>query len=259
MESIEDLLAQVKAQGDRQNSKLKTPSPKTPESRNQPSSSMNKQNRESSAIDDLLSEVKSELDSEKPQSQSRIDSLTDNLLNQVKTEVEQEKQQSFSRPSPLNHTSSESSSSRLDDLLAEVESEVTENKPNQAKPQNQVPPPQQVKRPSKPRSNQHSRNFLGELKSEFEEKQREEEKLRQEQLQEQQRQEQLRQKEQQRQAQLREQRRRKALESKAKEWLKNLHPNSEEGLWFEDFSYSYESKLEAAIDYLEALRETRSI
>ncbi|MBZ8179717.1 hypothetical protein G3T18_06325 [Oscillatoria salina IIICB1] len=156
----------------------------------------------------------------------------------------------------MNNTSSESSSSRLDDLLAAVESEVKENKP---KPQNQVTPPQQVKRPSKQRYTQPSSNFLGELKSEFEEKQREEEKRRQEQLKEQQRQEQLRLKEQQRQEQLRQQRRRKALESKAKEWLKNLNPNSEEGLWFEEFSYSYESKLEAAIDYLEALRETRSI
>jgi hypothetical protein len=36
-------------------------------------------------------------------------------------------------------------------------------------------------------------------------------------------------------------------------WLKSLDPNSEEWLWFEQFAYSYESKVEAAIDYLKAL------
>lgn len=55
---------------------------------------------------------------------------------------------------------------------------------------------------------------------------------------------------------LRERRRKEALKEKAKEWLKNLNPRSEEGKWFEEFSYSYEDKHQAAIDYLEAMRET---
>ncbi|MGB5631838.1 MAG: hypothetical protein WBM86_03530, partial [Waterburya sp.] len=55
---------------------------------------------------------------------------------------------------------------------------------------------------------------------------------------------------------LRELRRKEALREKAKQWLKNLNPRSEEGKWFEEFSYSYEDKLQAAIDYLEAMRET---
>jgi hypothetical protein len=54
----------------------------------------------------------------------------------------------------------------------------------------------------------------------------------------------------------REQRRKAALQQQAQQWLKNLNPNSEEGRWFEEFSYSYDSKLAAAIDYLEAMRET---
>jgi hypothetical protein len=54
----------------------------------------------------------------------------------------------------------------------------------------------------------------------------------------------------------REQRRKAALQQHAQQWLKNLNPNSEEGRWFEEFSYSYDSKLAAAIDYLEAMRET---
>ena len=55
---------------------------------------------------------------------------------------------------------------------------------------------------------------------------------------------------------LRERRRKEALKEKARQWLKNLNPRSEEGQWFEEFSYSYEDKLQAAIDYLEAMRET---
>ena len=55
---------------------------------------------------------------------------------------------------------------------------------------------------------------------------------------------------------LRERRRKEALREKAQQWLKNLDLRSPEGRWFEEFSYSYEDKLQAAIDYLEALRET---
>ena len=60
----------------------------------------------------------------------------------------------------------------------------------------------------------------------------------------------------QKQEQLRERRRKEALKETAKEWLKNLNLRSEEGKWFEEFSYSYEDKLQAAIDYLEAMRES---
>jgi uncharacterized protein (DUF885 family) len=60
----------------------------------------------------------------------------------------------------------------------------------------------------------------------------------------------------QRREELRERRRKEALREQAQKWLKNLSLNSEEGRWFQEFSYSYESKLEAAIDYLEAMRET---
>ena len=55
---------------------------------------------------------------------------------------------------------------------------------------------------------------------------------------------------------LRERRRQEALREKAQQWLKSLDRRSEEGKWFEEFSYSYEDKLQAAIDYLEAMRET---
>ena len=55
---------------------------------------------------------------------------------------------------------------------------------------------------------------------------------------------------------LRNRRRKEALKEDVKKWLAKLNPRSEEGRWFEEFSYSYEDKLQAAIDYLEAMRET---
>jgi hypothetical protein len=53
----------------------------------------------------------------------------------------------------------------------------------------------------------------------------------------------------------RQERRQQALEQKARNWLMRLNPRSEEGQWFEEFAYSYESRLKAAVDYLAALRE----
>lgn len=55
---------------------------------------------------------------------------------------------------------------------------------------------------------------------------------------------------------LRDRRRKEALREEAKTWLAKLDPRSEEGKWFQEFSYSYENKLQAAIDYLEAMQET---
>ncbi|MEQ9480763.1 salt stress protein, Slr1339 family [Coleofasciculus sp. F4-SAH-05] len=88
-------------------------------------------------------------------------------------------------------------------------------------------------------------SMLSELKAEFEEKECEAQRKRQQQQQK----EELK-------AKQREQRKREALKQQAQEWLNNLKPHSEEGLWFEEFAYSYSSKLEAAMDYLQALRET---
>jgi hypothetical protein len=53
----------------------------------------------------------------------------------------------------------------------------------------------------------------------------------------------------------REKRRQQALEQKARRWLSNLNPQSEEGRWFEEFAYSYDSRVKAAMDYLEALKD----
>lgn len=49
------------------------------------------------------------------------------------------------------------------------------------------------------------------------------------------------------------QQRRMRLEKKAHEWLEQLDPYSNEGIWFQDFAKHYPSQLAAAIDYLESL------
>ncbi|WP_293095023.1 hypothetical protein [Moorena sp. SIO3I6] len=88
---------------------------------------------------------------------------------------------------------------------------------------------------------------LAEMRTEFEKKDQEEVLKQQQELEAEQK-----------RVQQQKQREREALNQQATEWLKGLTPNSAEGLWFEEFSDSYPSKLEAAIDYLQALKETRS-
>ncbi|MDJ1179835.1 hypothetical protein PJF56_13260 [Roseofilum sp. BLCC_M91] len=44
-----------------------------------------------------------------------------------------------------------------------------------------------------------------------------------------------------------------ALKPRAKEWLARLDPYSDEGFWFESFAQGYGDRLEAALDYLQAL------
>ncbi|MBD1934896.1 MULTISPECIES: salt stress protein, Slr1339 family [Cyanophyceae] len=92
----------------------------------------------------------------------------------------------------------------------------------------------------------HEDSVLAQVKAEFEEQEKAQNLKEQQQLAEKKiKQEQIKQQQ------------REALASQAKEWLKNLNPLSEEGLWFEEFAYAYPAKLDAAIDYLQALRETQ--
>ena len=126
----------------------------------------------------------------------------------------------------------------IDELLAQLKAEYEE--PAQASSRSQRSPQ------TPPHKDASVDNILQELQQEYQE---------QNQLQQQQRQQELvaaRQREEEKR-----QRRRQALTGQAQEWLTRLDPHSDEGLWFEEFSYSYQSKLEAAVDYLEALRETR--
>lgn len=89
-------------------------------------------------------------------------------------------------------------------------------------------------------------SLLAQVKAEFEEEQRAEEIKKQQLIREEQlRQEQLKQQQ------------RAALKVKAQAWLKKINPSSEEGLWFEEFACAYSNKLEAALDYLQALEQTQ--
>jgi hypothetical protein len=156
----------------------------------------------------------------------------------------------------------------IDDLLAQVKAEYQEKDlgVNPQKPplfqeeEFKSPPPVSstyVAQPSQQTIlSSAEENLLADVKAEFEEKERAEELKRQQQ----QREEQLRKERQLKEEKLKEeqrqQRKREALEREAEDWLKNLNPRSEEGRWFEEFAYSYPSKLDAAIEYLAALRDT---
>lgn len=159
-------------------------------------------------------------------------------------------------------------SDSIDDLLAQVKAEYQE--PEQAKQPKKQPlfhedefksPPPISQTYQTPPSTQNwlssaDEGLLSELKAEFEEQARAEQLKRQQQLREEQLKKEQQLREEHLRTQHREHRRREALAEEATEWLKKLEPRSEEGRWFEEFSYSYSSKLEAAIDYLQALRET---
>ena len=46
---------------------------------------------------------------------------------------------------------------------------------------------------------------------------------------------------------------RRAMKPRAQKWLKELDPYSDEGYWFDQFAQSYSDRLEAALDYLQAM------
>jgi hypothetical protein len=142
----------------------------------------------------------------------------------------------------------------LDDLLSQVKAEYTEKTADPSpKPSPLI---EEYKRQANNNTSQYSftptqshlpdltqeYSLIAELKDEFAAAEKEErlqkeaqiqtEKLKQEQLQKE---------------------RRKGLEKQAKEWLKQIDPHSTEGIWFEEFAYKYPSKLDAAIDYLQAI------
>ena len=148
----------------------------------------------------------------------------------------------------------------IDDLLAQIKSEYQQkDNPGQQKKQppakiekaidpklpNLTPPTTPVRKSFSPSSPEDA--LLSQMKAEFAEHDKAEELRRQEQIKEEKiRQERIKQQQ------------RQALTKEAEAWLKKLNPRSSEGLWFEEFAYSYSSKLEAAIDYLQALKETQS-
>lgn len=168
------------------------------------------------------------------------DSNSDNLFARLKNELQ------ASRQSPASRDG-------LEDAIAEIEEQWS---------QKETPSPQdnslaQLKSQLQQQRQQQQPSPLGENTNQFLEQLRTEQaaKIQQEQAATQVDRHQNLQEIQ--QAERRRQERRKRLERMARQWLDNLDPLSEEGLWFEEFAYAYPSKLEAAIDYLEALSEVK--
>ena len=103
--------------------------------------------------------------------------------------------------------------------------------------------------------------LLSDLKSHYENQdqlelaqQQQDRQVAEQQRQQQEREQQRQQQEKQRRLDQLQAKRRAELIEPATEWLKRLNPRSEEGRWFEEFACGYDSRLEAAIDYLEALQ-----
>lgn len=184
--------------------------------------------QKSSSLDDLLSNIETE-HKNKQKSSSQLPSMKqkdsdslDNYLNEIQSNLNNKQQLS----SQGNKQQKKSQFSHTDDLLNDIQAKFKQQ-PSQSQAKFQT-------KADKDDLDNIAQSFQAKRKQASEIKQQEKLQLIQ-------------------QEELNKQRRRKQLTLKAKEWLKNLDPTSDEGFWFEEFAYSYESKLEAAIDYLEAL------
>lgn len=191
----------------------------------------------------------------------------DDLLAQLKSEFEPKQQSRANANKPQapksKHPPQSKSTASMDQMLTELRAELESGRgrANTDNPPEQSPSSAQLNQAAANKSKYRDRlNILIEQDYQMQARKREAkfaEIKRQEEAriaEQQRRQQELI--EAQKKEELRERRRKEALRERAKEWLKTINPRSEEGRWFEDFSYSYENKLEAAIDYLEALRET---
>lgn len=164
----------------------------------------------------------------------------DDLLSQLKTEYTNQEEPQRVTPPPVVPSPSATpkpTHSSVEHLLAKLKEEIKENKPQPTSSKN-ISSHSQFTQPVEP-------TLFGDLRSEYQEKDQNAAKHQQREIKENQR--------------LEEQRllkKRQTLQEKALIWLKQLNPKSDEGKWFEEFSYSYDSKVEAAMHYLEALRES---
>lgn len=156
-------------------------------------------------------------------------------------------------------SSSGSSSGSIDDLLAEIEGKpAPAQQPQRLQPfpsvtqtdWQQVSPAQSERPEAIGETKSATDRLLEDLRTQYDQHDRAEELKRQQQqrAEELKQQEQIRQ-EQRRQAELK-RHKQLAVMQQAEEWLKRLDPRSGEAAWFEEFAAKYESKLEAAIDYL---------
>ncbi len=165
----------------------------------------------------------------------------DKLLAQLKAEYAQPEKPSTSPSLPQKQPQS-ATTEPIDNLLAEVKAEFAgeSTKLKQGRSNSTINP----KKSSSSKNPSNSDNLIKDLQQEdrVERERKQQEIIAQKQKQ-----------------QDKQRRRTEALKQKAREWLNNLDSKSDEGLWFEEFAYAYESRLEAAIDYLQAIRESHFI
>lgn len=233
--NIDDDIAKLQAKFQQKKAKADAQSPLSTQDSfyHQGFAQMSNQNGDSS-MDDLLEQVRAQFQEQKSnKSKSQSSSAPsnqasrlemDDLLEQVRAEFEQP-QKPESSSSSSTHRNSNSS---LEDFLTQVRGEF---KDKQQRLEFQ--------------KNSSDEDLFADVKSNFEVKQSATANKSYEQTIDD-----VRHEEQQRQRQ------EKALRTQAQKWLKNLNPHSDEGIWFEEFAYSYPSRLEAAMDYLQALGET---
>ncbi len=193
----------------------------------------------------------------------------EDLLAQLKAEFEPKRESKSDRSSvkkvkqpPQNAAESASMEKMLDELRSDIESARSGSSSTSA-PKKQTPNNSQA---SKVKHNKGDRKYSERLKILIEQDYQMQARKREAKFADIRRKEQAKIAEQkrrqqelieaQRREELRERRRKEVMREKAQQWLKKLNYKSEEGKWFEEFSYSYEDKLQAAIDYLEAMRET---
>lgn len=215
--NMDDLLAQLKAEFE----------PQQPQSKSQPKSKAN----QSSASNK----------SKSPPPQTATQASMEQMLGELRQELESGRGRANSTPS-TSSTSPQSSASAPRQLSAKDAAQARQrlnaliDQDYQAQAQKREAKLAEIKRQAEAK--------LAEEKRQAEAKLAEEKRRQQELIELQQREE------------LRARRRQEALREEAKTWLLKLNPRSEEGKWFQEFSYSYENKLQAAIDYLEAMQET---
>lgn len=174
-----------------------------------------------------------------------------NLLNQLK--LKHKKQQATDQVSSHSHKNS------IDKLLGQVKSELSNQQKKESRelthPQadqesnknledlkQQLQAKKQQIVQQKPQQSPGIDNNLGTFKQQFQHKQQE-----QIQTSTHRNQEEIR------YAEQRKQQQQKLLVRRAEKWLNELDKYSDEGSWFEEFAYSYPSRLEAAIEYLSIL------
>ena len=188
------------------------------------SSAMSPENSQSNSTDDLLNEVKSQF-------QQQSDANDHDVVADLKSQFKQKSQNNTAEDSSLKELKSQfqtSSQESNEDVFADLKSRYQH----------------QQKTPSVPKSDPKTDQLLGSLKA-----QHQTQKTRQNEDNYQRNREEIL------KAEQHKQKKRKYLTQKAQTWLENLDPYSEEGFWFEEFAESYESRLDAAVDYLAVLEE----